>query len=78
MIKGDSNLITGKSLFIKLKEDCSAGCPCSDFDCAAPTSVPTTTTTTLTTTSISPTRNAVLVISTYDSNNKPFIVDFNG
>ena len=25
-----------------------------------------------------PNRNAVLVLSTYDSNNKPFIVDFNG
>ena len=67
-----------------IKENCSAGCPCNDFDCHAPTSVPTTTTTTTTTTiittttPISPTRNAVLVLSTFKSNNKPFIVDFNG
>ena len=52
---------------------------CGDFDCAPPTSAPTTTSTsTTTTTSISTTRNAVLVLGTYDSNNKPFIVDFNG
>ena len=62
-----------------VKENCAAGCPCSDFDCVAPTSVPTTTTTTITTTTttttpISPTGNAVLVLSDY----RPFIVDFNG
>ena len=62
-----------------IKENCSAGCPCSDFDCLVPTPVPTTTTTaTTTTTSISPTRNAVLVLSTYWYAAEPFIVDFNG
>ena len=48
------------------------------------TSHTTTTTSTVSTisttrpTNIDPNRNAVLVLSTYDSNNKPFIVDFNG
>ena len=58
-----------------IKENCSGGCPCSDFDCLPPTSVPTTQTTT---TPISPTGKAVLVLTTYNLNNRPFIVDFNG
>ena len=62
-----------------IKENCAAGCPCGDFDCVTPTSVPTTTTgITITTTPISPTGNAVLVLSTWSGYNKPFIVDFNG
>ena len=61
-----------------IKENCSAGCPCSDFECLAPTSIPITTTTTTTTPS-SPTGNAVLVLSSYlENNDKAFIVDFNG
>ena len=62
----------------KIKENCLAGCPCSGFDCVAPTSVPEVTTATVPTTTTSPTGNAVLVLSTFNSNNKPFIVDFNG
>ena len=62
-----------------------AGCPCSGFDCLVPTSVPEATTATIPTTTAttvptttSLTVNAVLVLSTYISDNKPFIVDFNG
>ena len=36
------------------------------------------TTATVPATTTSPTGNAVLVLNTYNSNNKPFIVDFNG
>ena len=36
------------------------------------------TTATVPATTTSPTGNAVLVLNTYKSNNKPFIVDFNG
>ena len=62
----------------KIQENCSAGCPCSDFDCLAPTSVPEVTTATVPSTTTSPSGNAVLVLSTFSFNNKPFIVDFNG
>ena len=60
------------------KENCSAGCPCSGFDCLGPTSAPDITTSTATGTTTSPTVNAVLVLSTYNSNNKPMLVDFKG
>ena len=62
----------------KIQENCSAGCPCSGFDCIAPTSVPEVTTATVPATTTPPTGNAVLVLNNYNSNNKPFIVDFNG
>ena len=55
-----------------------AGCPCSGFDCLEPTSAPEVTTATVPATTTSPTGNAVLVLSTYNGNNKPMIVDFNG
>ena len=38
----------------------------------------TTTTTTTTTTAMSPGGQAVLVLNTYDPNNKPMIIDFDG
>ena len=66
------------------KENCSAGCPCSGFDCLEPTSLPTTTSVTMTTTSTTsetttiPSGKAVLVLSTRLQSNKPFIVDFQG
>jgi len=60
------------------EENCSAGCPCDEFDCLEPTSTPAVTTATVPATTTSPTGNAVLVLSTFNSNNKPFIVDFNG
>ena len=60
-----------------IQANCSAGCPCSDFDCLPPTT--TTTTKTTTTTTLSPTRSAVLVLSTMKPlENRPFIVDFDG
>ena len=65
-------------VLFQIKENCSAGCPCSEFDCIETTSAPKVTTATVPRTTTSPTGNAVLVLSTRDSNNKPFIVDFNG
>ena len=47
------------------KENCSAGCPCTDFDCLAPTSAPDVTTATIPATTTSPTGNAVLVLSIF-------------
>ena len=55
-----------------------AGCPCSGFDCLAPTSVPEVTTATVPATTTPQNGNAVLLLSTYNSNNKPVIVDFSG
>ena len=62
----------------QIKENCSAGCPCSEFDCIETTSAPEVTTATVPATTTSPTGNAVLVLSTGTSANKPMIVDFNG
>ena len=62
----------------KIQENCLAGCPCIGFDCLEPTSAPEVTMTTVPATTTSPTGNAVLVLSTANANNKPFIVDFNG
>ena len=62
----------------QIQENCSAGCPCSEYDCIETTSAPEVTTATVPPTTTSPTGNAVLVLSTKNSNNKPFIVDFNG
>ena len=63
-----------------LKENCSVGCPCSDFDCIVTTTAPDVATTTghVTTTAETPNQNAVLVLSTRNGANRPFIVDFNG
>ena len=41
-------------------------------------SAPTTTTTTTTTTSAGAMGEAVLVLNTYDPNNKPMVIDFDG
>ena len=38
-----------------LQDNCSAGCPCSDFDCVSPSAAPTTTAMTATTSLITPT-----------------------
>ena len=53
----------------------------SSIVCQKDTTVPITTTpptTTVQATTTTPAGNAILVLSTYDSTNKPFIVDFNG
>ena len=55
-----------------------AGCPCSGFDCIAPTSIPEVTTATVPATTTPQNGNAVLLLSTYNLNNKPAIVDFSG
>ena len=62
----------------KIEENCSAGCPCSDFECTPPTSAPDITTATVPATTTPPAQNAVLVLSTYESSNKPMIIDFEG
>ena len=61
-----------------IEENCSAGCPCSDFECTPTTSVPDITTATVPVTTTPPAHNAVLVLSTYESSNKPMIIDFEG
>ena len=67
------------------KQNCLGGCPCDEFNCIETTSAPTTTTTAATTVAttaptptISPTANAVLVLSTENSANKPLVVGFDG
>ena len=62
----------------QIEENCSAGCPCSDFECTPTTSVPDITTATIPATTTPPAQNAVLVLSTYESSNKPMIIDFEG
>ena len=68
-----------------IEENCPVGCPCSDFDCVATTPAPTTQapttpapTVTMPGTTTATTGNAVLVLNTLNSNNKPMVVDFNG
>ena len=70
--------VTHNYVSLKIQENCSAGCPCSEFDCIETTSTPEVTTATVPPTTTTPTGNAVLVLSTNKSQNKPFIVDFNG
>ena len=62
------------------KLNCLGGCPCDEFNCIETTSAPITTTaaTTAPTSTISPTANAVLVLSTENSANKPLVVGFDG
>ena len=62
----------------QIKENCSAGCPCREFECIETTPAPEVTTATVPATTTPSTGNAVLVLSTYNSGNKPMIVDFNG
>ena len=81
--------IAGFNIYIQA--NCPAGCPCNSFDCLETTTSPdvststapmTTTTaiTTVTTTSttIPATPNAVLVLNTRFSSNKPMVVTFEG
>ena len=62
----------------EIQENCSAGCPCSDFECIETTTAPDVTTATVPATKTPSNSNAVLVLSTYESSNKPIIVDFDG
>ena len=71
-------------------QDQPSGCSTTSTKTTQTTTTSTTTTTSKTKTStvstitttrptnIDPNRNAVLVLSAWNSNNKPFIVDFNG
>ena len=62
-----------------MKENCLAGCPCSDFECATTTTTTLdVTTATVPATTTSPTGNSVLVLSNLETSNKPMIVDFEG
>ena len=74
-----------------IQANCPAGCPCDEFNCLDTTTsadhststAPMTTTTAITTmtttsTSIPATPNAVLVLSTYNSENKPMVVTLEG
>ena len=60
------------------KQNCLGGCPCDEFNCIETTSAPTTTAAATTAPTISPTANAVLVLSTENSANKPLMVGFDG
>ena len=66
------------------KQNCLGGCPCDEFNCIETTTAPTTRTavttaaTTAPSSTISPTANAVLVLSTENSANKPLVVGFDG
>ena len=70
-----------------IKKNCPGGCPCDGFTCIETTTQPdvststapatTETATTASTTTPAP-KNAVLVLSTYDSSNKPMVVTFEG
>ena len=74
-----------------IQANCPAGCPCDEFSCLDTTTsadvststAPVTTTTAITTTTTTRTTapatpNAVLVLSTKNSGNKPMVVTFDG
>ena len=76
-------------MHLKIQENCSAKCPCSDYDCLESTAASEATTATvpytITSTSAAslPTGNAVLALSTHYRENKrfyykPMVVDFEG
>ena len=65
------------SLFI-FQGNCPAGCPCDSYPCAETTISPDVTTATSPSTTTSPATNAVLVLSTTNSANKPMVIDWDG
>ena len=60
------------------QDNCPAGCPCDDYPCMETTIAPEVTTLTTQATTISPTTNAVLVLSTRYGSNKPMVIDWDG
>ena len=60
------------------QENCPGGCPCDDYPCAETTTAPDVTTSTAPATTTSPATNAVLVLSTFYSTNKPMVIDWDG
>ncbi len=64
--------------YIYFQENCQGGCPYDDFPCIESTTAPDVTTSTAPATTPQPSANAVLVLSTYKTANKPMVVDFDG
>ena len=64
--------------FSIFQENCPGGCPCDDYPCAETTTAPVVTTATVPATTKPPATNAVLVLSTYNSANKPMVIDWDG
>ena len=60
------------------QENCPGGCPCDDYPCAETTTASDLTTPTAPATTTSPATNAVLVLSTSKSANKPLVIDWDG
>ena len=65
-------------LVIVLQENCIGGCPCENYSCLETTTSPAVTAPTVPQTTTAPVANAVLVLSTYNTENKPMIIDFDG
>ena len=66
------------SIFINFQENCPGGCPCDDYPCAETTTAPDMTTSTAPATTTPPATNVVLLLSTYNSANKPMVIDWDG
>ena len=58
--------------------NCKGGCPCDSYECNELTTTQASTTSMTTTTTAQPTKEAVLVLSTWNSNNVPMVIDFEG
>ena len=63
---------------IIIQENCPAGCPCDSFECEDVSPTATSTTSVATTTTEPAEKEAVLMLSTYDSSNVPMVISYNG
>ena len=63
---------------INIKENCPAGCPCNTYECEDFTPTTTSTTSAATTATDPNAKDAVLMLSTYKSNNVPMVIEYNG
>ena len=61
-----------------IQNNCPGGCPCDSFECEDVTPTVTSTTSVPTTTSEPAAKNAVLMLSTYESSNIPMVLGYNG
>ena len=61
-----------------IKENCPGGCPCDDYECEDITPTVTSTTSVATTTIEPVAKDAVLLLSTYYSDNVPMVIGYNG
>ena len=66
------------TLYRFFQENCKGGCPCDSYECNEVTTTQATTTSIATTTTAQPTKEAVLLLSTMNSNNVPMVIDFEG